>query len=103
VVFLSDICEDHHLVIRDRLSFSERVTEGVLSCRVGACKPDARMYEAFESRFCNGGVPCLYLDDRRDNVEAARQRGWPVHRFTGTEDAEQALVEAIRLLSGRDG
>ena len=46
------------------------------------------MFEAFEKRF---GVPALYVDDRKELIEAARKRGWNAIVFTNSEALSAAI------------
>jgi FMN phosphatase YigB (HAD superfamily) len=96
-VFLSDVSPMHYRALLPRLSFADDMHGAVVSYEVGAMKPDAAMYVAMEERFCGGGVPVLYLDDREKNVLAARERGWTAYQF-GTFD--EALVLLRQRLSG---
>ena len=73
IVFFSDTQPWHIERLRDILSYSRRIPEAIYSCDVGAQKPASAMYEAFERTY---GVPDLYLDDRRENIEAGLARGW---------------------------
>lgn len=89
-VFLSDISTLHYTAIRDMLSFSHLVTDAVVSYEVGALKPAAAMYEAFEAR-CGDRRPALYLDDKIENINAARERSWNARHVTCIDDACQAF------------
>jgi FMN phosphatase YigB (HAD superfamily) len=50
----------------------------ILSYEHGAMKPDPRLYEVVERQTGRHGAELLYIDDRSDNIEAGRQRGWQV-------------------------
>lgn len=58
--------------------FGHLVTGGVYSFTAGAMKPDPAIYEAFEREY---GVPYAYFDDRLENVEGGRARGWNAYLF----------------------
>ncbi len=45
-------------------------------------KPDARFYALAEARFELEPSRTFFVDDRLDNVEAARQRGWQAFQLT---------------------
>ncbi len=65
----------------------------VWSCEHGCAKPDESIY-----RTCVSGLGCepgraLFLDDRVQNVEAARQIGIEAHVFESAEQA-RAVVES---------
>ena len=56
--------------------FWPRFDGHVLSYEVEALKPEAKMYEFLErTAGCSGGE-IAYVDDRPENVEAGRERGW---------------------------
>ncbi len=89
-VFLSDISPFHHRCVLDILSFAHLVPAAVVSYQVGAMKPAAQMFAAFEQQHCGGGLPALYFDDKPVNIAAARARGWNAHLFTGIAAARAA-------------
>ncbi|HSG34831.1 MAG TPA: HAD family phosphatase [Sphingomonadaceae bacterium] len=57
-------------------------------------KPDPAIYQLAEERFGHAPHELFFTDDRAENVEAARQRGWQVHRFTSAG----ALADELREL-----
>ena len=64
--------------IRRRFPFFSKFDGYILSYEVGAMKPHAKIYEALEAMSGKRGEDILYLDDRRENVEAGAARGWRV-------------------------
>lgn len=50
----------------------------VLSYEHGSMKPHAPLYEVVERMTGLSGADLLYIDDRLENVEAGRTRGWQV-------------------------
>ncbi|GAB3150628.1 HAD family hydrolase [Microbispora hainanensis] len=77
------------------LGLSHFADEVVSSARVGVAKPDPRIYEIAAER---AGVPlgrCLFVDDRAENVEAARALGMTAVLFTGLPDLETALAPLL--------
>lgn len=61
--------------------FLEEFDRRFLSGEMGVTKPDPRIYEMVEE---GCGLPpesLLFTDDREENVEAARIRGWRTHLF----------------------
>ncbi len=62
--------------------FCHLVTGAVFSYEAGAMKPDAAIYEAFEAQY---GVPDVYFDDRKENIDAALKRGWNAVHFKSPE------------------
>jgi HAD superfamily hydrolase (TIGR01509 family) len=83
--------------IRRNFPFFAEFDAFVLSYEHGAMKPDVKLYEVVEQVADRRGGQLLYLDDRIENVEAGRARGWQVihHR----EPAESiAMIEKLGLV-----
>jgi putative hydrolase of the HAD superfamily len=66
----------------------------VVSCDVGLTKPDRRIYELCLDRLGIRGHEALFVDDRRANVDGARQAGLQALYFTG-EDALSSLQACL--------
>ena len=71
----NDIAVRH---IRERFPFFANFTGHIYSYEHGAMKPDPKLYEVVEKMTGASGGEILYLDDRAENVETGRQRGWQV-------------------------
>ena len=71
----NDIAIEH---IRRNFPFFSEFDEYVLSYQHGAMKPQAKLYEVVEGVTGRRGEQILYLDDRIENAEAGRARGWQV-------------------------
>lgn len=64
-----------------------------ISGHMEVIKPDPTIYEMVEK---DCGLPpdsLLFADDRSDNVDAARARGWKAHLFENADGWADALVE----------
>lgn len=70
----------------------------ILSYKHGAMKPDPRLYEVVEQQTGRRAAELLYIDDRADNVETGRQRGWQVILQEHPEKTI-AAVKALGLLN----
>jgi 2-haloacid dehalogenase len=66
---------------RERFAFFERFTGMVISGAEGMKKPDPRIYALLTGRFALAPARTLFIDDRLDNVEAARDAGWQALQF----------------------
>lgn len=64
-----------------------------VSGHMGVTKPDPAIYAAVEAESGLAPETILFTDDREENVEAARARGWGVHRFDGPQGLAARLVE----------
>ncbi len=62
--------------VRRQFGFFANFTGYVFSHEVRAMKPAAKIYEAVESMTGKRGAEILYIDDRKENVEAGEARGW---------------------------
>lgn len=98
IVLFSDTSAFHYEALLPRLSFAAFIDGAVLSYEVGSRKPGAEMYSHLEQTFCEGRYPVLYIDDREENIAAARSRGWRTYHFGNMAGAEDALDSAFRYL-----
>jgi len=77
--------------IEEDLRLSRFLAWTFVSCRTGLRKPDPRAYAHAVERL---GVPagaCLFVDDREENVVAARESGMDAVRFTGAPALREEL------------
>jgi len=82
--------------IRDRFPFYSRFERYVLSFEEGTMKPDEPIYDVVEQRTGESGAAILYIDDRPENIETGRSRGWQ----TILQDDEFASVARAEALLG---
>ena len=82
--------------IRERFLFYSRFDQYVLSFEEGAMKPDEQIYDVVEQRTGESGAGILYIDDRPENIETGRGRGWQ----TILQDGEAASVARAESLLG---
>ena len=82
--------------IRERFLFYSRFDQYVLSFEEGAMKPDEQIYDVVEQRTGESGAGILYIDDRPENIETGRGRGWQ----TILQDGEAASVAKAESLLG---
>ncbi len=81
VVALSNFAADTYLLGRDMHPVLQEFDVEVISGREGCIKPEPRIYEIVEARTGLSGPDLWFLDDRADNVAAARARGWRAELF----------------------
>lgn len=58
----------------------------ILSYEVQAMKPDANIYAVCEKLTGRQPAELFFIDDRPENVEGARRRGWEAHCYESTQD-----------------
>ncbi len=82
----------HWEFIRKRYAFAREARGAVLSCSVGARKPEKAIYEAAVRA---AGVPaerCLFIDDLEENVRGARAAGMRALRFKSAAQLRRELL-----------
>lgn len=75
-------------------ALDERFDAVIVSCEVGCSKPDPAIYALTLSRLGAEPAGTLFVDDREENVSAARALGMQALLFAGAE-AEAALRSAL--------
>ncbi|MFD1933741.1 MULTISPECIES: HAD-IA family hydrolase [Nonomuraea] len=90
VVLLTNAMDtlEAHLDLLGLTHFADAV---VSSARVGLAKPDRRIYELAAEVAGVSPERCLFVDDRLENVEAARALGMIGVHFTAAADLAEAL------------
>ena len=77
------------------LGIADLAHDVVSSALVGIAKPDRRIYEIAVER---AGVPaerCLFVDDRKENVDAAVALGMAGVHYRGPDDLREALAPVL--------
>ena len=78
-------------VAHGRLSFMPLIDGGVISYEVRIVKLEPGIYDALIKKFDLQPEECVFLDDRKDNVEAAMKKGFYGIVVEGYEQAAEAL------------
>ena len=92
--------------IFDNAGLLELFDEVLISCDIGATKPDEKMYRTITERLEVNPEDCVFCDDRLNNLEGAEKFGIrAVHMCREGESAWHGesvrdLTELIRLLRG---
>jgi epoxide hydrolase-like predicted phosphatase len=76
--------------IRRSFAFFADFDGYIFSHKVGAMKPDAKIYESAERLTGRHGSELVFIDDRADNAAAASARGW--HAIHHQDPAQTGLV-----------
>ena len=87
----SELAVDH---IRATFPFFSEFTGYILSYEHRVMKPDPRLYEVVERTVGTSGCQILYFDDRAENIETARERGWQVILHDRPEESLRVLRQA---------
>jgi 2-haloacid dehalogenase len=93
VFALTNFGADTFEIARAHYPFFDEFDRAFVSGRMGVLKPDPEIYRIVEAE---SGLPpeaLLFADDKPENVEAARARGWKAHLFEGPEGWTRRLVD----------
>ncbi len=99
VYLLSNTNKIHYDFIKERFAFPRQVHGAALSYELGQRKPEPAI---FRSALIMAGVApeeAVFIDDLKENVEAARRLGLRVIHFAGADDLKRRLA-ALGLLNG---
>jgi HAD superfamily hydrolase (TIGR01509 family) len=80
--------------IRNRFPFFSHFDGYILSYEVGAMKPSAKIYECLEAMTSRTGGEFLYIDDRKENIDAGTVRGWKTIWHQSPEDTISKVRQA---------
>lgn len=84
--------------IRRRFPFFANFDGYVLSYQHKVMKPDEKIYQILEKLTGRSGAEILYLDDRLENAEGGRARGWQVIQHQRPEESI-GIMKRLGLLS----
>ena len=90
----NDIAVEH---IRREFPFFKNFDGYVFSYEVKSMKPQPKIYEAVEKMSGRRGADLIYIDDRPENVEAGRARGWRAILHETPEKTRAALQTFLQL------
>lgn len=91
IALLSNIPEDHARFFEHTYAWLDLFEVRGFSCRIGAAKPERTAFEWCRDRL--GGGDILFVDDKQENVAAAREVGMRGHHFTGITGLREVLAQ----------
>ena len=96
VYALSNWCEPaYHANLHTNLCFLPKMDGAVLSFQEGMVKPDPAIYKLICDRYNINPAEAVFIDDRADNIEAAKAFGLHAIRF---ESYVQTRIELEKYL-----
>jgi FMN phosphatase YigB (HAD superfamily) len=81
--------------IRQTYPFFANFTGYVYSYEQRSLKPDPRIYEAVEKLAKHNRADLLYLDDRAENIDQGKARGWQVIQHVSTEETVPQVEQLL--------
>ena len=100
VYLLSNYAKTAFEGIKNNFQFYPMVDGEVISYQVHLIKPDVRIYQTLLEKYSLKAEECVFLDDREENIEAAKTLGFHGIVFTSKEEAEVELEEIIKAQKG---
>ena len=92
LVLLSNTCVTHINWIRSHFETLSYFDDLVLSYEVGACKPDAKIFQAALNKIQCRPDECFYTDDIQEYVMAGRLHGLHAEVFTSANQFRKDLA-----------
>lgn len=92
LVLLSNTSQSHIEFVRQQYDFLSVFDDLVLSCEVGAMKPQPEIFQAALRKIECPPERCFYTDDIAPYIETARTFGLQAEVFTTTESLVQQLA-----------
>jgi len=90
---LSNWSADTFPLVFELFEFLSWFDEVVLSGAVKLIKPDPAIYNLLLNRISREAHQCLFIDDHKDNIQAANQLGFQTIHFTSPKKLQAALTE----------
>lgn len=95
IFILSNYSRKTYELTRKQLDFLEECDGALFSFEVNKIKPETEIFQILTKRFDINPKQAVFLDDNRNNIEAARNLGFATIHFTSRE---RALEELSKLL-----
>lgn len=92
VGMLSNI-DDRYVKLIRGFGFYEPFEPCLLSCEIGVEKPDLKAYELLIKTVNLPASEIVFIDDKKENVEAAKKMGIDALQFESTEQVRQELLK----------
>lgn len=94
---LSNAFSNLRQVMRATWKIEDAFDAIVISAEEGVMKPDPRIYQIALDRLRVEAAAALFVDDMRENVEAARRTGMQALQFVSSEQAVAEVKAAIGM------
>lgn len=96
VYLLSNFSNYNFNVNIPRYTFLEETDGKIISYLYKCVKPERKIYEILLSTYNLDPTECVFIDDRADNIEAAKALGFHGIVFKGYDDASAKLNELLK-------
>ncbi len=93
LLYLSDNVQERVNYLDQKYNFLNKFKDGVLSYMAGTRKPDPKVYEMVLGKTSSLPQECVYIDDKPELLNPARDLGINVINFKTPEQLKQKLLE----------
>lgn len=92
LTMLTNFSSDTFREAQELFPFLKRPRGVTVSGDVKLIKPDAAIYELHTNTFDLAKEATIFIDDNRDNIDAAKQHGWQAVLFTSPEQLARDIA-----------
>ena len=97
ILYLSDNTKERVAYLEEKYGFLKNFDDGVFSHLARLKKPDPMIYELVLAKAFNPAAACLYIDDKPDYLNPARDLGMQVIAFKNASQLEADLAKLALL------
>lgn len=97
ILFLSNYSPKIMRECADALYFLPEMDGGLFSCDLHLVKPDKAFYQALLEKYSLEPQRCVFIDDLRENLEAAERLGIHTILFESQDQAERELAKILGI------
>jgi len=90
IALLSNVPAKHAAFLRAH-GFYDDFSPVLLSCDIGVSKPDPRSFQILLSEINRSPEDCIFIDDKKDNIDAAKALGIDAIQFFSAEQVGEEL------------
>ena len=95
IALLSNV-DSHHAALIRNYGYYKDFSPVVLSCEIGVDKPDPRAYKIMLDQVNVDPKNCIFIDDKQENVDAAKALGIDAILFTTPEQIKTELAQRLK-------
>lgn len=92
---LSNIPKDNYIYISTHYEYIHKMKGGIYSYQYKLIKPDPRLFKLLLEEYNLKADKCLFIDDKLENVESAKQLGFHTIHLTDYRELPKLLEEYL--------
>ena len=95
VLYLSNYSYYTMKANREALDFLPYMDGGVFSCEIRSIKPEEKIYRTLFEKYSRDPGSCVFIDDMKENLEAAERLGMKTIQFRSCDQAKEDLEKLL--------